>query len=384
MKSLAKKLSTQSSSAFVVVPARGFAATVTVNLPTYELHHLDQSQMPKTATTNKDELMSYFTRMSLMRRTEIVADNLYKSKMIRGFCHLYDGQEAIAEGMEAALTYEDPIITAYRDHCQAIARGDTPYRVLAEMLQKRTGSSSGKGGSMHYYNSKNNFYGGNGIVGAQLPVGTGLAFAIKYQNKPNVAIAMYGDGAANQGQLYEAANMAALWKLPMLYVCENNLYGMGTSNDRASHNTKFYTRGDLIPGFKVEGQNILSVREAMKWAKNYCVSGKGPLFIEFSTYRYHGHSMSDPGITYRTREEINNVRANRDPIEIVRKLLLENSWATEAELKEIEKKIRADIEADVEKMKNDPEPTFEDMYSHVGHGKHYIRGVEYNLSRLEY
>lgn len=251
------------------------------------------------------------------------------------------------------------------------------------MMQKRTGSSGGKGGSMHYYNSKNNFYGGNGIVGAQLPVGTGLAFALKYQKKPNVAIAMYGDGASNQGQLYEAANMAALWKLPIIYVCENNLYGMGTSNERASHNTKFYTRGDLIPGFKIEGQNILAVREAMRWAKNYSIE-HGPLFIEFLTYRYHGHSMSDPGITYRSREEINEVRANRDPIEIVRKLLLENSWAAESELKEIEKKIRADIEADVEKIKNDPEPTAEDLYSNIGFGKHYVRGVEYNLSALEY
>lgn len=178
--------------------------------------------------------------------------------------------------------------------------------------------------------------------------------------------------------------MAALWKLPMLYVCENNLYGMGTSIERASHNTKFYTRGDLIPGFKIEGQNVLAVREAMRWAKNYCNQGKGPLFIEFSTYRYHGHSMSDPGITYRTREEINEVRTNRDPIEIVRKLLLENSWANEAELKDIEKKIRADIDADVEKLKQDPEPTPEDLYAHVGAGKHYIRGVEYKLSQLEY
>ena len=252
------------------------------------------------------------------------------------------------------------------------------------MMQKRTGSTAGKGGSMHYYNSKNNFYGGNGIVGAQLPVGTGLAFALKYKNLPNVAIAMYGDGAANQGQLNEAANMAALWKLPIIYVCENNLYGMGTSNARASHNTKFFTRGDLIPGFKIDGQNVLTVREAMRWAKDYSIKN-GPLFIEFSTYRYHGHSMSDPGVTYRTREEINEVRANRDPIELVRRMLLEHSWASEAELKDIEKKIRADIDADVEKIKTDPEPTPEDLYTHVGIGKHYIRGINHpELSQLEY
>ena len=174
--------------------------------------------------------------------------------------------------------------------------------------------------------------------------------------------------------------MAALWKLPMIYVIENNLYGMGTSIERASHNTLFYTRGDKIPGFKTEGQNILNVRETFKWAKNYVLKN-GPLFIELLTYRYHGHSMSDPGITYRTREEINDVRKNRDPIEIVRKLLLDNSWAQESELKEIEKKIRADIEADVEKIHKDPEPTPEDLYTNIGLGHHPIRGVELHLSK---
>lgn len=175
--------------------------------------------------------------------------------------------------------------------------------------------------------------------------------------------------------------MAALWKLPILYICENNLYGMGTSIERASFNTKFYTRGDKIPGFKMDGQNVLAVREAMSWAKKYCVDGNGPLFIEFETYRYHGHSMSDPGVTYRTREQINEVRKNRDPIEIVRKLLLENKWAEEQELKDLEKKIRADIEADVEKIKTDPEPTPEDLYANIGVGFHPIRGVEHELSR---
>ncbi len=283
--------------------------------------------------------------------------------------------------MEAALTYDDCLITAYRNHCQALARGDTPYRILAEMMQKRTGSSEGKGGSMHFYNAKNNYYGGNGIVGAQLPVGTGLAFALKYENKPNVSVAMYGDGASNQGQLFEAMNMAALWKLPMIYLCENNMYGMGTSIERSSSNTKFYTRGDVIPGFKIDGQNVLVVREAMKFAKEWCVKGNGPLFVELSTYRYHGHSMSDPGVTYRTREEINEVRKNRDPIEIVRKMLLDNKWSNEEELKNIEKQIRVEIEASVEQIKQDPEPSAEDLYTHIGTTFHPIRGVEVELSK---
>ena len=351
--------------------------------PIYQLHHLEQAQMPTKATTNKDELMGYFKNMVVMRRTELEADRLYKGKMIRGFCHLYDGQESIAEGMEAGLTWDDAIITAYRTHCQALGRGDTPYRIIAEMMQKSTGSSGGKGGSMHYYNAKNDFYGGNGIVGAQNPVGAGLAFGLKYQKKPNIAVTMYGDGAANQGQLYEAANMAALWKLPCVFLCENNLYGMGTSNARAAHNTEYFKRGDKIPGFKCDAQNILMVRETMKWTKEFCVKN-GPLFIEYMTYRYHGHSMSDPGITYRSRDEIKHVRDYRDPIMLVKHMLVENSWATEKELKAIEKEIRASIEADVAKLMNDPEPTAADLYTHVAaSGPQYIRGVTHDLTSHE-
>ena len=260
--------------------------------------------------------------MATIRRLEILSDQLYKKREIRGFCHLYDGQEAIATGMEAGMTRDDCVITAYRCHGQALVRGDTTYKILAEMMARKTGSSKGKGGSMHYYSSKNNFYGGNGIVGAQIPVGTGLAFALKYQNKPNFAVAMYGDGAANQGQLFEASNIAGLWKLPMIYICENNTYGMGTSQDRAAHNTNFYTRGDKIPGLKIEAQNVLMVRETIKWAGKF-VQEHGPLFLEAFTYRYHGHSMSDPGISYRDKSEVQEVRASRDPIEILKNMIIE-------------------------------------------------------------
>ena len=236
---------------------------------------------------------------------------------------------------------------------------------------------------MHYYNAKNNFYGGNGIVGAQIPVGAGLAFALKYQKKPNIAVAMYGDGAANQGQLFEAANMAALWKLPVAFICENNLYGMGTSNARAAANTNYYARGDTVPGFKCDAQNVLIVRETMKWTKDFCLKN-GPVFIEYMTYRYHVHSMSDPGITYRTREEIKHVRDFRDPITLVKQMLMENNWSTEEELKDIEKEIRASIEADVEKLLQDPEPGVEDLTSHIGVTKHYIRGINMDTTSHSY
>lgn len=278
------------------------------------------------------------------------------------------------------MTRQDCLITAYRDHCQALARGDTTYKIMAEMMGKSTGSSGGKGGSMHYYNRESNFYGGNGIVGAQIPVGTGLAFAQKYAKEKNFTVAMYGDGAANQGQIFEAANIAGLWKLPMIYLCENNTYGMGTSQDRAAHNTNFYERGDKIPGFKIEGQNVLAVREAIKWAGAYVVEN-GPLFLEMSTYRYHGHSMSDPGITYRTKEEVADIRTSRDPLEITRKMLIDFGWADADELKAFEKQARKNIEAEVAQIRNDPWPVEADLFKNVGvTDGHYMRGVQYENS----
>ena len=214
-----------------------------------------------------------------------------------------------------------------------------------------------------------------------MPMGTGLAFALKYKKMPNVACTLYGDGASNQGQFFEAANMAALWKLPAIYICENNMYGMGTSIDRSSSNTKFYTRGQVIPGLKIDGQNVLHVRETLKWAKAFALAN-GPLFIEILTYRYHGHSMSDPGVTYRTREEISDVRKFRDPIEYVRSLLLENKMADEKELKQIEKDIRKSIEEDVEKIKKDPMPEGDDLYTNIYKEPQWVRGVEIGQSAV--
>lgn len=343
-------------------------------------HNLDASLLPTEATVTKEELRGLWDQMAVMRRMEILSDQLYKKREIRGFCHLYDGQEAIAAGCEAGMTRQDNLITAYRDHCQALARGDTTYRIMAEMMGKKTGSSKGKGGSMHYYNRKSNFYGGNGIVGAQLPVGTGLAFAQKYRGDKNFTIAMYGDGASNQGQFFEASNMAGLWRLPIIYLCENNTYGMGTSQERSSYNTNFYSRGDRIPGFKIEGQNVLMVKEAIKWAGAY-VQENGPIFMEASTYRYHGHSMSDPGVTYRSKDEIADIRKTRDPVELARAMLIEQEWATADELKAFEKDVRKRLEEEVARIRNDPWPGDEELFGHVGVTQgHFIRGVEYKDS----
>ncbi|MCZ6744431.1 MAG: pyruvate dehydrogenase (acetyl-transferring) E1 component subunit alpha [Alphaproteobacteria bacterium] len=320
----------------------------------------------KKIKASAEELLTYYRRMLLIRRFEEKAGQLYGMGLIAGFCHLYIGEEAVVVGMQAAITPADTMITAYRDHGHALASDMDPRRIMAELMGRASGYSGGKGGSMHIFSAKDNFYGGHGIVGATVPLGTGLAFAHRYRGTDNVSLTYYGDGAANQGQVYEAFNMAALWKLPVVYIIENNQYGMGTSVDRATANSDFYLRGEPfgIPGRRVDGMDVLAVKAAGDIAVTHCRAGKGPYILQMETYRYRGHSMSDPA-RYRTRDEINKVRAEHDAIDSLGKLIIDGGYAEEARLRDIDRGVKKIVTEAVEYATNDPEPDASELYTDV-------------------
>jgi pyruvate dehydrogenase E1 component alpha subunit len=314
--------------------------------------------------TSKSELWQMLTTMTRMRRLELSADQLYKTKLARGFLHLADGQEAIPAGMEAGATFKDSMIQSYRDHLTYLGRGGTVKQVAAELMGRYSGASKGIGGSMHLYFREHNFFGGSGIVGEQVPIGAGLAFAHKYRKDGSVSFTIYGDGAANQGQIFEAFNIASLWDLPCVFVVENNHYGMGTAEARAAKSPKYFTRGDYMPGMWVDGMDVLAVKNAVQFAKQYALD-KGPLILEMDTYRYHGHSISDPGSTYRTRDEIQGIRKSRDPIEHVKTLLQEHGWAEATELKKHDKEVRAQVNAEIEEAKKGEFPPTEFLWKNT-------------------
>jgi pyruvate dehydrogenase E1 component alpha subunit len=335
------------------------------------------SQLPKTKKTapnrmadapksNSEFQKKLYADMLLIRRFEERAGQLYGMGLIGGFCHLYIGQEAVVVGLMGAAKQGDQQITAYRDHGHMLAMGIDPKAVMAELTGRSTGLSRGKGGSMHMFSSEKKFYGGHGIVGAQVPIGTGLAFANKYRGNDSVCLTYFGDGAANQGQVYESFNMAELWKLPVVYVIENNEYAMGTSVARSSAVSDFSKRGSSfgIPGVKVDGMDVEAVHAAAEEAFAHCRSGKGPIILEMKTYRYRGHSMSDPA-KYRSKEELAEVREKRDPIENFGKKLLDQGIVTEEDLKALDKQIKATVVAAAEFATESPEPGIAELYTDI-------------------
>ncbi len=312
------------------------------------------------------ELLAFYREMLLIRRFEERAGQLYGMGLIGGFCHLYIGQEAVVVGMQASAGPKDALITSYRDHGHMLACGMDPKGVMAELTGRRSGYSKGKGGSMHMFSREKGFFGGHGIVGAQVPLGTGIAFAKRYSGEDSVALTYLGDGAINQGQVYEAFNMAALWKLPVVYVIENNKYGMGTSIERASARTDLYQRGQAygIPGAQVNGMDVMAVKEAGDKAVGHARSGKGPYILEMLTYRYRGHSMSDPA-KYRSKEEVQKVRQEQDPIEGLKARLLESGVVDADQLKEIDREVKAIVSDAAEFAQNSPEPDPSELYTDV-------------------
>ncbi|WP_420404944.1 pyruvate dehydrogenase (acetyl-transferring) E1 component subunit alpha [Nisaea sp.] len=311
------------------------------------------------------ELLPYYRDMLLIRRFEEKAGQMYGMGLIGGFCHLYIGQEAVVVGMQAAIGKGDKVVTSYRDHGHMLACGMDAKGVMAELTGRIGGYSKGKGGSMHMFSREKDFYGGHGIVAAQVPIGTGLAFANKYNGSKEVSLTYLGDGALNQGQVYESFNMASLWKLPVIYIIENNKYAMGTSVTRAAAGTSLSQRGAAygIPGAEVDGMDVVAVHEAAEKAVKHCRAGKGPYILEMKTYRYRGHSMSDPA-KYRTKEEVNKMRQEHDPIDHLRATLLEMG-IDEDELKGIDKEIKAIVTDAADFAQSSPEPDASELYTDV-------------------
>jgi pyruvate dehydrogenase E1 component alpha subunit len=327
---------------------------------------IERPPQPKPWKASKDELLGLYKQMLLIRRFEERAGQLYGLGLIGGFCHLYIGQEAVAVGLQSAMTVgKDSVITGYRDHGHMLAYGIDPKVIMAELTGREAGISHGKGGSMHMFSVDHGFYGGHGIVGAQVSLGTGLALKHKYSEDGGVNLAYFGDGAANQGQVYESFNMARLWDLPIIYAIENNQYAMGTSVERSASEPLFYKRGESfrIPGIQVDGMDVLAVRGAAETALEWTRSGKGPIILELKTYRYRGHSMSDPA-KYRTREEVQDYREHHDPIDRAGKDL-EALGVKEEELKAIDKEIK-DIVVEAAKFAEEaPEPAPDELYTDV-------------------
>jgi len=320
---------------------------------------------PPLKFTKEEELKAYYD-MLMIRRFEEKAGQLYGMGFIGGFCHLYIGQEAVVTGMQMAIKEGDQLITGYRDHGHMLACGMNPDGVMAELTGRRNGYSKGKGGSMHMFSKEKHFYGGHGIVGAQVSLGTGLAFANKYRGNDSISLAYFGDGASNQGQVYESFNMASLWDLPIIYIIENNRYAMGTAVNRSSALTDFSQRGASfkIPGMHVDGMDVRAVKAAGDKAVEWVRGGKGPIILEMETYRYRGHSMSDPA-KYRTKDEVQKMRAEQDPIEQVKQRVIEDKHATEDELKAIDKEIRAIVSKSAEFSQADPLPDVSELYTDI-------------------
>ena len=316
-------------------------------------------------TFTKDQYLHWYESMLLMRKFEERAGQLYGMQKIKGFCHLYIGQEAVVAGAMSVLQKEDAMITAYRDHAHAIAKGVSANEVMAELYGKITGCSKGKGGSMHMFSSEFRFFGGHGIVGGQIPLGAGIAFAEKYKGTKNVCVCYMGDGAVRQGAFHEALNMAMTWSLPVIFVIENNNYAMGTSVERTSNVTDLYKLGRAfeMPSFAVDGMSVEAVHTAMEKAVQHARAGKGPSLLEMNTYRYKGHSMSDPA-KYRSKEEVESFKA-KDPVEIVLKTITDNKWATESQIEAISNRVKEIVEASVKFAEESPYPDPSELYKDV-------------------